>query len=58
MRYLAFSVSSNKGDLSSDEKRKIYDGKLRRDRDLRSDRKNPDLWFENVYVRGILKGIR
>jgi len=58
LNYQAFQIKSNKGWLTFDEKRQIYKvdkTQFKHDRQLDSIGQQPDIWFENIYVPGVLR---
>lgn len=56
LHYLAYSVSSGRGDLRADQWRKIYDapGQVHEDRDLGSIVSPADVWIPERYIPRIL----
>lgn len=55
LHYEAFCIQSEKGNLTSEEKRRVYDNLLafKKDRDLTS--KKNDVWFDEIYIPWITK---
>jgi len=55
LHYLAFAVSSTKGDLTSSDKGKIYTRPQKFTLDRRLTPEKNDIWFDTIYLPSLLE---